>query len=557
MWPIGALARDQDGSKTGRIDVGIEGALRDTEERFKALVAASSEAMYSMSPDWSEMRQLAGGSFLADTTTANPRWLTDYIHPDDHGLVKAAIEEAVVSKSTFHLEHRVRRADGSLGWTLSRAVPLLDERGEIKEWFGAAADVTERRQAEEALRELTATLEQRVDERTRALVDAEEQLRQSQKLEAIGQLTGGVAHDFNNLLTVIRGSVDILRRDGLADEKRARYMEAIGASADRAAALTSQLLAFARRQALKPEIFDVVGSLGEVAEMIRTLLGPRIGLDLRLPDEPCCILADRSQFDTTLINLCVNARDAMEEEGQLTISAGAVSGIPQIRGHQAVAGDFIAVKVVDTGQGIEAEIAARIFEPFFTTKGVGKGTGLGLSQVYGFAKQSGGDIEVDSVKGGRTTFTLYLPRASQGAHGKMPDTASGTSIEGHGLCVLLVEDNAQVGTFASDALEELGYRCVHVVDAESALRELDEDCGRFDVVFTDVGMPGMGGVALAQEIRRRRLAVPVVLTSGYSHVLAEKGAHGFELLLKPYSVEQLSRVLRKTIGSTRNTRASC
>jgi signal transduction histidine kinase/CheY-like chemotaxis protein len=529
--------------------VGIEGALQASEERFKALVAASSEALYSMSPDWSEMRQLAGGSFLADTTTANSAWLADYIDPADHERVQAAIKEAIAFKSTFHLEHRVRRADGSLGWTLSRAVPLLDEQGEIKEWFGAATDVTERREAEEALRELTASLEERVDERTRALVDAQEQLRQSQKLEAIGQLTGGVAHDFNNLLTVIRGSVDILRREGLTEDKRVRYMEAIGASADRAAALTSQLLAFARRQALKPETFDVVISLREVAEMIHTLAGPRIEMDMQLPDEPCFVLADRSQFDTTLINLGVNARDAMDGEGRLTIAARAVSGIPPIRGHQAVAGNFIAVTIGDSGTGIEAEIASRIFEPFFTTKEVGKGTGLGLSQVYGFAKQSGGDIQMDSIEGAGTTFTLYLPRAAAQEGATPADDLSETPVDGDGLCVLLVEDNPEVGAFASDALEELGYESVHVVDAERALQELERDSSRFDAVFTDVVMPGMGGVELGREIRRRRLDVPVILTSGYSNVLAEDSAHGFDLLHKPYSVEQLSRVLHRAIRS--------
>jgi signal transduction histidine kinase/ActR/RegA family two-component response regulator len=522
----------------------VNAALRHSEERFKALVAASSEALYSMSPDWSEMRQLAGGSFLADTTTANPTWLTDYIHPDDQPLVRAAIEKAVASKSTFHLEHRVRRADGALGWTLSRAVPLLDEHGEIKEWFGAAADVTERREAEDALRELTATLEQRVDERTRALIEAEEQLRQSQKLEAIGQLTGGVAHDFNNLLTVIRGSVDILRRDGLTDAKRGRYLEAVSASADRAAALTGQLLAFARRQALKPEIFDAGSSIGEVAEMMRTLVGPRIELDIRVPDEPCFIMADRSQFDTTLINLGVNARDAMDGAGRLTITAEPVFGIPQIRTHQAIAGDFIAVALTDTGSGIEPGIVDRIFEPFFTTKGVGKGTGLGLSQVFGFAKQSGGDIRVESVAGEGTTFTLYLPRTYQEGGKPGVRDARETPVDGEGLCVLLVEDNDHVGAFTAQALPDLNYDCIHAPDAAGALQVLRED-SRVQIVFSDVVMPGMSGLDLGREIRELYPDVPVVLTSGYSQVLAQNGQHDFELLHKPYSVEQLSYVLRK------------
>jgi CheY-like chemotaxis protein len=283
--------------------------------------------------------------------------------------------------------------------------------------------------------------------------------------------------------------------------------------------------------------------------MIHTLAGPRIEMDMQLPDEPCFVLADRSQFDTTLINLGVNARDAMDGEGRLTIAARAVSGIPPIRGHQAVAGNFIAVTIGDSGTGIEAEIASRIFEPFFTTKEVGKGTGLGLSQVYGFAKQSGGDIQMDSIEGAGTTFTLYLPRAAAQEGATPADDLSETPVDGDGLCVLLVEDNPEVGAFASDALEELGYESVHVVDAERALQELERDSSRFDAVFTDVVMPGMGGVELGREIRRRCLDVPVILTSGYSNVLAEDSAHGFDLLHKPYSVEQLSRVLHRAIRS--------
>lgn len=408
-------------------------------------------------------------------------------------------------------------------------------------------DDTKRRKAEVALRELNETLDARVSEAVAEREQAKDALRQSQKVEAIGQLTGGVAHDFNNLLTVIRGSVDLLRMKDLPDAKRARYIDAIGETADRAAKLTSQLLAFARRQSLTPVLFDAGQSLREVADMVSTLTGGRVALDLRTPDDAYYITADRSQFDTAIVNMAINARDAMNGAGRLTIATGPVSGIPAIRTDAPVAGDFIAVTVTDTGHGISDDNLDRIFEPFFTSKGVGEGTGLGLSQVIGFAKQSGGDIRAESVVGQGSTFTLYLPRAYPGETADEVEEADDTLVDGAGVCVLIVEDNPQVGAFATQALQELGYDSVLASDASAALAELDKDCDRFHIVFSDVVMPGMNGIELGEEIRRRHPHVPVLLTSGYSHVLAQNGKHGFQLLHKPYSVEQLSRILRKAL----------
>lgn len=473
--------------------------------------------------------------------------------------VRATVRKAYAGEATrFHDLPLTMTRHGEpeqTWWTFSYS-PLYDSRNVVCGMFCVTNETTERVVSTAALRELNASLETRVHERSTALLKAEEQLRQSQKLEAIGQLTGGVAHDFNNLLTVIRGSVDILRRGGLSEEKSKRYIDAIGDTSDRAAALTGQLLAFARRQALKPELFDAGQSLRETANMIRTLVGPRMELDIQMPEESCFIMADRSQFDTALVNLGINARDAMNGSGRLTMATGPVSGIPAIRSHPPVAGDFIAVTIADTGSGIREADIDRIYEPFFTTKEIGKGTGLGLSQVIGFAKQSGGDIRVDSVEGEGTTFTLYLPRAYPDEEAKQADPDRDIPIDGDGLCVLLVEDNEQVGEFATQALRELGFDSVHAVNAERALEELGRDCGRFHVVFSDVVMPGMSGLELGAEIRRLYPHVPVVLTSGYSHVLAQNGKHGFELLHKPYSVEQLSRVLHKAITWAKSRRDS-
>ena len=392
-------------------------------------------------------------------------------------------------------------------------------------------------------------LEEQVRERTAKLLVQEEALRQSQKMEAVGQLTGGIAHDFNNLLTIIRSSVDLLRRPALAEDRRRRYLDAVSDTVDRAAKLTGQLLAFARRSALLPEVFDVGARLSAVADLLDTVTGARIKVVVEMPDQPCFARADVSQFETALVNMAVNARDAMDGEGRLTLGLRGDAGLPPIRGHGGSEVPFVSVALSDTGEGIPPERLARIFEPFFTTKEVGKGTGLGLSQVFGFAKQSGGDIDVASTVGEGTTFTLYLPRVSApgGEVEEAPSTERDSVPSGNGRRVLVVEDNVEIGRFATQILDDLGYRTLWVPNADEALAQLSTAAGRFEVVFSDVVMPGMSGIDLAQEVRRRHPHLPVVLTSGYSHVLAEEGPHGFDLVHKPYSAEQISRALHRAI----------
>jgi two-component system NtrC family sensor kinase len=374
---------------------------------------------------------------------------------------------------------------------------------------------------------------------------AEEALKHGQRLEALGQLTGGVAHDFNNLLTVIRASVDLLRRPDLPEPRRLRYIEAISDTVTRAAKLTGQLLAFARRQTLKPEVFDVGRSVQTLSEMIGTLVGSRIEIVILGPEEPCFVDADAGQFETAIINMAVNARDAMEGSGRLTIAVGMAVSLPNAAPLSQNPYGYVAVSVADTGSGIPPDQFERIFEPFFTTKQAGHGTGLGLSQVFGFAKQSGGEVAVTSEPGKGSIFTLYLPRTAGSGKSRLAPAAGALAIDGSEMSVLVVEDNEEVGQFASDALTDLGYTTRLVDSATHALEELAAGADRFDVVFTDVVMPGMTGIELAQEIRRRYADLPVLLTSGYSHVLSEHGSYGFELLQKPYSVEQLSRVLHR------------
>ncbi|ACB78290.1 integral membrane sensor hybrid histidine kinase [Methylorubrum populi BJ001] len=405
------------------------------------------------------------------------------------------------------------------------------------------------RQLRDALQGMNEALEQRVAERTRELAEAQDALVQAQKMEAIGQLTGGVAHDFNNLLTIIHSSVDFLRRPNLSEERRTRYMDAVSDTVERASKLTAQLLAFARRQSLRPEVFDARERLAGVASMLDSLTGARIRIVREMPESPCFVRADPTQFETALVNLVVNARDAMAGEGTLTIALSCGRTKPPIRGHAGSPNDFVVVAATDTGSGIAKERLTQIFEPFFTTKEVGKGTGLGLSQVIGFAKQSGGDVDVASVVGRGSTFTLYLPQAEAGAgEEKAVPEPDGQPLEQADRCILVVEDNIEIGAFCTQILHDLGYGTVLTQTAEAALAEIEAVPFRFDAVFSDVVMPGMGGIELAKRLRELHPELPVVLTSGYSHVLASDHAHGFEFVRKPYSAEQVGKVLRAAIA---------
>ena len=395
-----------------------------------------------------------------------------------------------------------------------------------------------------AVQDVNNTLERRVAERTEELTKAHDALRQAQKMETLGQLTGGIAHDFNNLLTVIRGSTELLRRPGLSEGRRERYTDAIAQTAERATKLTSQLLAFARRSSLTPEVFDVGQTIRGLHDMMEMLAGSLIEVELNLSSVACYTNADVSQFESAIVNMAVNARDAMEQQGRLTITVEPCDTIPQVRGHEARRGDWVSVAITDTGSGIAPDVMERIFEPFFTSKGVGHGTGLGLSQVFGFAKQSGGDVAVKSEIDRGATFTLFLPRernpSASGADAMLTDHDSEATLR-----ILIVEDNPEVGTFAMAALRDLGHDVGLARDAAEALDRLSRNADAFDVVFSDVMMPGMNGIELAHEIRRRMPGMAIVLTSGYSEILSREGAGEFELLRKPYSVDALGSVFKR------------
>ena len=448
-----------------------------------------------------------------------------FVHDDDLVATRQAFRDVKQGMALVSFENRYRHRDGTYRWFSWNAT----RNGELI--YATVRDVTQQRQ------------------QTLDLAAAEDALRQAQKMEAIGQLTGGVAHDFNNLLTVARTSCDLLKRPNLSDARRERYLEAISTTVDRAARLTGQLLAFARRQALAPEVFSARDNVLAMGDMLETLLGSQVGIELEVGDDPCLVYADPSQFDTAMVNIAVNARDAMSGAGRLTIGVMTVAGIPAGGAQPALDLPAVAITLADNGSGIAREHLEQIFEPFFTTKRVGQGTGLGLSQVFGFIKQSGGEVRVTSEVGRGTTFHLYLPLA--------PATEPQPALEefvaaadGSGITVLVVEDNLEVGTFAVELLSGLGYHAVLATNAERALALLADQPGRFDVVFSDVVMPGMSGLELAIEIRRLYRCLPILLTSGYSHVLATNGAQGFELIHKPYSAEALSRRLQQILEET-------
>ena len=459
-----------------------------------------------------------------------------------------------------------RAAESAIGYRAFVAAPhIMDQRlseillvtnFEQRVWTESektlVADVAERTwaslqrlKAELVLRETNSAL----DQRTTELLRIETALRQSQKLEALGQLTGGVAHDFNNLLAVITSSIELLRNEKLPIDQHGKYLNLIFDTVKRAVKLTSQLLAFARQQPLTPEVFNVDKHVQSVVDLVRPLLGAQIQVvHERCKIAGCFASADISQFEAALVNLVINARDAMNSKGLITIRVRQVETLPAGFGHGNWTQGFVAVSVADTGCGIAPNKLQSVFEPFYTTKEVGKGTGLGLSQVFGFAKQSGGEVEVKSKLDIGSTFTLYLPCAECLNALKTTGPIGGSGSIGNGLRLLVVEDNEVLAEMTCEILNTLDYQTSWVPSGLAALELLAGEFSRFDLVFSDVIMPGMNGIEMAEEVRKRYPGLPVVLASGYSAVVDEEGTHGFELISKPYTSDTLVRAFRNAIA---------
>ena len=500
-----------------------ERALYESEERFRMLVQGVQDyAIYMLDTDGRVTNWNSGAESIKGYTAdeiVGQHFSRFYTEEDRaRGEPQFALETALREGKYEREAWRVRK-DGTPFWASVVLDPIFDESGKHVGFAKITRDITERKKAQEEL-----------DETRAALV-------QSQKLQALGELAGGIAHDFNNLMTVVAGSADfLLRKPDLPDEKRRQYLEAIGETADRATTLTNHLLAFGRRQPIKPEVLDLNVRLDAIADMLARTLGSAIHVELDLQPDTGRIEVDVAQLETAILNAAVNARDAMPEGGTLTLSTRAI---------REKGSDFVALAIRDTGTGMPRDVIDRAFEPFFTTKEIGKGTGLGLSQIHGFAAQAGGRAEIRSEEGRGTTITFVLPRTEKKIALATP--SGSMSVLPKGLCVLLVEDNPQVREFAEGLLVDLGCEVMSAQSGQHALELLE---GKpIDLVLSDVVMPGMSGVELARRMRDSHPSVPVLLATGYSDEIVKRGSE-FDVLAKPFGAVDLSKAMAAVLNSS-------
>jgi PAS domain S-box-containing protein len=484
---------------------------------------------------WNVSEDLLGvATFDGDFISVNPAWekvlgwneaevkslhVDGLRHPDDAAHSLQARRRLAEGAPTVRFQNRFRHKDGSWRW-ISWA--MMTDQGLI---YIAGRDVTVEKQAEESLRK------------------AEADTAHRHKMEALGQLTGGVAHDFNNLLMIVSGYIPRLKEAVGSDLRASQAALAIESASRRGAALTRQLLSFSRRQPLNAEVIDAAATIREMEPILRSTLGPQVRLEFALARDLGQVRVDSSEFELALLNIVLNARDAIQQDGVVTIAADN----RQLEVGQApdgLSGAFVVIAVHDSGQGMTPDVLSRAFDPFFTTKAVGKGTGLGLSQVHGFSHQSGGTVTIDSAPQIGTVVTLYLPRSADARPSARdgeasPDTAAGK--------VLLVEDNADVADVSQAMLEEIGYTVRRAADARQALVMFEAEA--FDLVVSDIVMPGgMNGIELAEELRHRRPALPIVLVSGYA-ASASAVPEKFTVLRKPFRMEQLAQAITRVSSS--------
>ncbi|MFM0729936.1 response regulator [Paraburkholderia sediminicola] len=469
------------------------------------------------------------------------------IHPDDQPLNERMTIEAMRTGQPFRAEYRIRRPDGDYMWVQANGQCEFDEQGEPTRFPGVLIDIHERKIAEQSLRQLTETLEQRVTDEVAARAVAEEQLRQAQKMEAIGSLTGGVAHDFNNVLQVINGNLQMLAADTNDSPATLRRLSAATDAVKRGAKLAAHLLAFARRQPLSPTVLNPRRLLAGMSEMLHRALGETVKIETVLSDDLWHVQVDRNQLENALLNLAINARDAMQADGTLTVCAtNRVLDSVFCHGKPELSpGQYVVFSVNDTGTGMKPEIVERVFEPFFTTKPDGHGTGLGLSMVFGFVRQSGGHTLIDSKVGRGTTVSLFFPRCCEPETAETVDQTAAPV--GGGETILVVEDDADVRLTAVEMLAQLGYKVLTASSGDAAIEFIDSDVP-IDLLFTDVVMPGqVKSVELAQRAAARSPTVPTLFTSGYTRdeiVHHGKLDAGITLLSKPYRRDDLARKVR-------------
>jgi PAS domain S-box-containing protein len=481
------------------------------------------------------------------------------IHPEDREGVVIAIEEALKRGGSYRSEYRVRQYDNVYRWVEANGRVDLDANGAALRFPGVLIDIEHRRKIEEELRTINEQLEQRVSQAIAARERIEETLRQAQKMEAVGQLTGGVAHDFNNLLTIISGNIEIARRALAASQvqRAGRALDHAQRGAERAAALTQRLLAFSRRQPLAPKPINVDRLVAGMADLLHRSLGEVIQFETVSTPGLWSIEADPNQLENAILNLVVNGRDAMPEGGRLIIETANTCLDAQYSAENAdvAPGEYVVIAVTDTGHGMSREILERVFDPFFTTKDVGKGTGLGLSMVYGFVKQSGGHIRIYSEQGEGTTVKIYLPRLRNGGEETAAETVVEVERRSRDGRILVVEDDDDVRAYSVEVLRELGYRVIEAHDGPSALRLMQRQEQPIDLLFTDVVMPGMSGRELAENARQLQPTLRVLFTSGYMrNAVADHGRldPGVELIGKPFTYQALSDKIARILETSRN-----
>jgi signal transduction histidine kinase len=483
------------------------------------------------------------------------------VHPEDRGGLIDAINDVISRGGAYAHQYRVRRRDGKYYWIEANGRVDLADDGTASSFPGVLIDVEERRAVEAErdraisnLRALTDQLEHRVSERTSELIKAQDALRQSQKMEAVGQLTGGLAHDFNNLLAGISGSLELMERrlsQGRGNDLD-RYISAAQGAVKRAAALTHRLLAFSRRQTLDPKPTDIDKLIADLQDLIERTAGPAIEIEIVETFGTWKTLVDPSQLENAVLNLCINARDAMPEGGRITIRTENT----QLDAREAQArgiseGEYICLRIADTGHGIPPDVLDKVFEPFFTTKPLGQGTGLGLSMIYGFAKQSGGKVEISSQQDSGTTVCIYLPRhiAETDIEDEPIDTRTPGGARGKET-VLVVDDEPTVRMLICDVLQEYGYDVIEAGDSATGLKILQSDV-KIDLLVSDVGLPGgMDGRQMADEARQSRPSLKVLFVTGYAENAAVRDGKlqpGMAVLTKPFAVETLAAQVREMI----------
>nr|WP_272889351.1 ATP-binding protein [Stutzerimonas stutzeri] len=531
--------------------------LRESDERLNAALLASGTGTFywdlrnnRLDMDL-PMQRLFG---LEGLTSGWLDDLLDMIHPDDRNSIAQQCERCARYGDDFEMQFRVRLPEGNERWIFDKGQTFTDANGRPSYMVGACLDITQHKRTEQALHRLNETLEQRVNAEVAARARTEAALRQSQKMEAVGQLTGGLAHDFNNLLAGVIGSLELLsiRLDQGRTDDLLRYIRSALTSATRATALTHRLLAFSRRQTLDPSPTDLNTLIEGMMELLQRTIGPMVSYSTHLSDGLWLTLCDTNQLENALLNLTINARDAMPDGGQLTlVSENLRLDEPLAQEIGLQSGEYVALGVRDTGVGIPPEKLGYVFDPFYTTKPLGEGTGLGLSMVYGFAKQSGGGVRIESTVGEGTSVWIYLPRHhGQSASLHAPSTTDLAPASVEGRTVLVVDDEPNVRMLVTEVLQEMGLNTLEAAEGPSGLRILDSDA-HLDLLISDIGLPGgMNGRQLADAAREKRPSLRVLFITGYaeSSVLQRSNAtYDYEVLTKPFSISNLEDKVRSML----------